>query len=114
MRIFTTLLVCLLLCSCNEPEHVPHGSILTKSLKSVILNREIGYNMYLPASFNEEQPLLDIIYLLHGHGGDHHDWFEEEEGNVRRKDTACSVRSPGRFGGGQVGGSDGGDASTGG
>lgn len=82
MRIFTTLLVCLLLCSCNEPEHVPHGSILTKSLKSVILNREIGYNMYLPASFNEEQPLLDIIYLLHGHGGDHHDWFEEEEGNV--------------------------------
>ncbi|KAA3618513.1 MAG: hypothetical protein DWP94_14320 [Flavobacterium sp.] len=82
MRLLTLLLYSILISSCNEPVPRPQGSVQAKSLKSVILNREIAYNMYLPATFSQDQTQLDIIYLLHGHGGDHNDWFEAEEGNV--------------------------------
>ena len=73
----------LFLCSviaCQEPESkqsLASGQIGQHQLDSEILGRTVDYQIYQPSGESE-----GIIYLLHGHGGDHNDWFESGEGHV--------------------------------
>lgn len=41
----------------------------------------IDYNVYKPLKKSEQS--IPILYLLHGHGGNHYDWIDVEEGNVQ-------------------------------
>jgi enterochelin esterase-like enzyme len=47
-----------------------------------MLKRDVCYNVYIPSNEIPEESTQNVLYLLHGHGGDHMDWFELEEGNV--------------------------------
>ena len=69
-----------LLIACNGS--VTESSYLEQNatLESKLLGRAIEYRVYKPA--DTAQKPTTIFYLLHGHGGDHMDWFEKGEGQV--------------------------------
>ena len=72
-----------LVASCTHHSEIPKGDVLSNSISSEVLDREVAYNMYVPhGEMKNIQNEPHILYLLHGHGGDHNDWFEKEEGNV--------------------------------
>lgn len=82
MKTIFLISVCLLLCCCTGPVTKDKGTVESRTLSSSILNKEIEYNLYLPAAYKSAPQNFDIVYLLHGHGGDNDDWFQQEEGNV--------------------------------
>ena len=47
---------------------------------SKISNDTLGYNLYQPADTSLQK--LPVLFMLHGHGGNHYDWFDIEEGNL--------------------------------
>lgn len=55
------------------------GVILTESTNSAILKKEIGYSIYLPASYEKSIRKYPVLYLFHGIGGDHTDWVNRGE-----------------------------------
>lgn len=44
-------------------------------VESEVLDREMGYSVYLPESYNTSTRTYPILYLLHGMTGDHNDWI---------------------------------------
>lgn len=70
----------LLACSGQVPQL--QGTVRSDKINSVKLNREIDYTVYEAPGFRDGNNSLSILYLLHGHGGNNMDWFEETEGNV--------------------------------
>lgn len=70
------LLLILLVAGCQRPDP-SKGAVSLHQLESKTLGRQVAYQLYSPA-----QQAKSIIYLLHGHGGDHQDWFQAGEGNV--------------------------------
>lgn len=76
-------LICFtLLCACKESPVKVKGEVKTLSLYSEILKRDVEFTTYRPTEVLSENEGPDLIYLLHGHGGDHEDWFQPEEGNA--------------------------------
>lgn len=71
-----------LLFSCTSEMEPSKGLVTAHTLSSDILGREINYISYQAARADTTKPYEFLIFLLHGHGGDEQDWFQEEEGNV--------------------------------
>ncbi|PQB04062.1 alpha/beta hydrolase [Aureitalea marina] len=57
------------------------GQVSVHQINSELLQRSVEYSLYTPTNSTQSLP-EQIIYLLHGHGGDHRDWFQDEEGAV--------------------------------
>ena len=92
-RLLPSLFLVTMLSGCSDLK--TSGTIYQESLDSQILKKEIHFILYIPdgemKNFQEE---AEVIYLLHGHGGDHYDWFQEEEGNVALLlDSLISVKA---------------------
>ena len=82
-KILSTLFLIVAIVGCTDSDPEIKSEVSSKSLASDILKREIQYNLYITyREMKNIQMESHIIYLLHGHGGDHNDWFQEEEGNV--------------------------------
>ena len=65
---------------CKQSEtHI--SKVLTDVFPSTELDREVAYTLYQPPGYSSSDS-LHVLYLLHGHGGNHEDWFQEEEGNI--------------------------------
>ncbi|MAT89139.1 MAG: hypothetical protein CMC35_00485 [Flavobacteriaceae bacterium] len=77
-----------LILSCQQKKSssplTENGSIIQDSLETNLLPNAVQFQVYLPPSYATSKANYPIIYLLHGHGGDHQDWFQEEEGDVAR------------------------------
>ena len=65
---------------CKQSTNVA-GTVVTDVFISVELDREVAYTLYYPPKYSTSDSLY-ILYLLHGHGGNHEDWFQKEEGNI--------------------------------
>lgn len=75
-------LLFLLLSACNSPGTNDRGNTDFFTTKGSL---ELKYHVYKPAAYeNDTRTAYPAIYLLHGHGGDHDDWFQKEEGDVAR------------------------------
>lgn len=86
MRIgyYLSLTLLLGLSSCQDrPELPPTGSVELDIMNSQILGRSVEINRYFPPGYGEQARTYPLIVLLHGHGGDHMDWIQQEEGNVQ-------------------------------
>jgi len=66
----------------TSPVETTAGAVLEQTFQSNILGRSVATNHYLPPSFDAQEGKYPLLILLHGHGGDHMDWFQEEEGNA--------------------------------
>ena len=75
----------LVLTGCKQStESLTYKSRVTPiTIASTTLNRAVAGNLYQPLINNKIAENAPVIFLLHGHGGDHHDWFQEQEGNVQ-------------------------------
>jgi len=58
------------------------SSVYDLSYVSNIASDTLGYLLYKPKekSFTK----LPVLFLLHGHGGNQYDWFDKEEGDLKR------------------------------
>lgn len=68
--------------SCKETLPVYISQVETRTFYSKILEDSLHYNVYLPYA-SASGNVNNIIYLLHGHGGNHDDWFESDEGRIK-------------------------------
>ena len=77
-----SILILYCLSSCYQPEEkIEYSTVTTSKVSSKYTDEGIEYVAYNPTVLKDS--VLPILYLLHGHGGNHHDWFDEEEGNIR-------------------------------
>lgn len=60
----------------------PASEIVTRELKSAALQRAWAYEVYLPSGYEKSRLSYPVLYLLHGNGGNRHDWVER--GNIQR------------------------------
>lgn len=77
---FALGLVLMLLLNCEKPKAALQGSTVEFSTGPSL---HLKYNVYTPPFYQTYiDSIYPALYLLHGHGGDHNDWFQVEEGNV--------------------------------
>lgn len=76
------LLFLLTVYSCKQTSTEYTGIVASVTINSEVLKRPVSANLYYSQSQGVPVLNVPVIYLLHGHGGDHMDWFQEEEGNV--------------------------------
>jgi S-formylglutathione hydrolase FrmB len=50
------------------------GTLLTETMKSEILKRDMSHTVYLPPSYNQSNRTYPVLYLLHGMTDDHTSW----------------------------------------
>jgi enterochelin esterase-like enzyme/endonuclease/exonuclease/phosphatase family metal-dependent hydrolase len=73
------------------------GELKQQSFHSQILNKEYRYLVYLPDDYARLDRQFPVLYLLHGAGGDEHEWWKEGgvkdtiDGLVRRGDIQPMV-----------------------
>ncbi|NNK89936.1 MAG: esterase family protein [Saprospiraceae bacterium] len=81
-NLLVTLLLLFTISSCKQAKVEYYSEVEKKSFFSRLLEDSIYYNVYRP---HTKHPIdgYDLLYLLHGHGGNHDDWFEYEEGRVQ-------------------------------
>ena len=60
-----------------------------KMVKSVILNKDVKYTIYLPADYEKSERNYPVVYLLHGYSDDDTGWLQFGEIN-RLVDKAIS------------------------
>lgn len=70
------------------------GHVRTESFTSTILKREMGYSVYLPASYGTSNRAYPVLYLLHGMGGNHTDWVNRGEVEYIASESAKAGKSP--------------------
>lgn len=76
----TTLLLSLLMIPLHTPLTAQNGTVdNSPTLQSDILDREMGYSVYLPESYDESTRHYPVLYLLHGMTGDHNNWINTGE-----------------------------------
>lgn len=58
------------------PVHLcAQGTVSVQSIASIVLNRNVAYNVYLPPSYSQNTDLTyPVLYLLHGYFGNNTDW----------------------------------------
>ncbi len=84
-KILGLVMASLTVLGCTLPEAQPtKGRVVQGELSTEKLPNDVAYQVYLPSTYDSLTTKLPILYLLHGHGGDHQDWFQEEEGDVAR------------------------------
>jgi len=60
----------------------PMGKIIQeKSVKSITLNKNVNYTIYLPADYEQSQRTYPVVYLLHGYTDDNTAWLQFGEVN---------------------------------
>jgi enterochelin esterase-like enzyme len=52
----------------NIPEKAPQG-VAHSTFRSTLMNGVIGYNIYLPPNYHENERRYPVMYFLHGRGG---------------------------------------------
>lgn len=83
VRVLSVLFLLVFVTGCSDSDPEINSEVYSESFNSHTLEREVDYNVYITdREMKNIQMESHIIYLLHGHGGDHNDWFQEEEGNV--------------------------------
>ena len=62
-------------------------------IHSPSMDRTLNASVVVPASYDDHDEPLPVIYLLHGAGGNHTSWVEEiqEEGLVQRLADAYQI-----------------------
>jgi enterochelin esterase-like enzyme len=66
---------------CSMMAFVANGKVIEQNIvKSKILNRGVGYSVYLPEGYDTDNRTYPVIYLLHGYGDDHTTWIHK--GNI--------------------------------
>ena len=58
------------------------SEIVTREFKSPALQRTWAYEVYLPSGYEKSRLRYPVLYLLHGNGGNRHDWVDK--GNIQR------------------------------
>ncbi len=76
--------VLILFVSCKQEDKTPNytSRVESTTILSKVLNRPVEANIYYTLQGAEVVSNTPIVYLLHGHGGNQDDWFQQEEGNV--------------------------------
>ena len=83
LKLFAFFAMALLMaCGQKQAEDPMAGMVIGGSFESEILGRSVATNHYLPPNYAAKQTKMPLLVLLHGHGGDHMDWFQQEEGHV--------------------------------
>lgn len=82
LRCIGCIMLCFSLSGCINPIKEEKGSLITDKISSQYLNKEVNFVIYQPPGFQKVSGNLPVIYLLHGHGGNEMDWFENDEGNI--------------------------------
>ncbi len=60
----------------------PKGKVLeTKIVKSLILNKNVAYSVYLPPDYESSARNYPVVYLLHGYTDDNTGWLQFGEVN---------------------------------
>lgn len=68
------LLLAFLLC---QSLWAQQGKVVeSKSFKSLILNREVKYSLYLPPGYETSQRRYPVVYLLHGYSDNETGWVQ--------------------------------------
>lgn len=76
----TVLLLALILVSTSSLAWSQVGSVHSDSvIKSEILDREMGYSVWLPESYDRSDRDYPVLYLMHGMTGDYTDWVVKGE-----------------------------------
>lgn len=66
------------------------GEILSDSVKSAVLGRNLNFTVYVPDGYKDAPGTFPVVFLLHGAGGDEHSWVrgggakETLDGLIRR------------------------------
>ncbi len=64
----------------NKPIEITQSRFIHTSFFSKSLNRDWNYTIYLPPSYhNSKSSKFEILYLLHGHGGNENAWMAEND-----------------------------------
>jgi enterochelin esterase-like enzyme len=58
------------------------SEIITREFKSAALERTWAYEVYLPSGYEKSRLSYPVLYLLHGNGGNRHDWVDK--GDIQR------------------------------
>ena len=61
------------------------GEIVTDSFKSIALDRDYKFQVYLPDGYKDKPGPYPVVYLLHGANGDEYSWTAK--GASRRPST---------------------------
>ncbi|MCC5913730.1 MAG: esterase family protein [Balneolaceae bacterium] len=76
----TVLLLTLILLTTSSLAWSQVGSVHTDSvMNSEILDREMGYSVWLPESYDRSDRDYPVLYLMHGMTGDYTDWVVKGE-----------------------------------
>lgn len=59
----------------------PGKVIEQKTVKSIILDRDVKYSVYLPADYDYSERVYPVVYLLHGYTDDNTGWLQFGEIN---------------------------------
>ncbi|MBQ9185994.1 MAG: esterase family protein [Bacteroidales bacterium] len=68
-RLTITIILCL-----TAIAAMAQSRIITDTLSSKILGKDVPYNVYLPAGYDKSDAQYPVVYLLHGLYGTHTDW----------------------------------------
>jgi enterochelin esterase-like enzyme len=79
MMFLCALFVCVLL---NGVNAITPGNVTTYKFWSNVENRNYTVNIYYPPGYLCSNLRYPIIYLLHGHSGDHTDWVDPLKGDI--------------------------------
>lgn len=72
LRIFSLLFLLVVTAEVNAQNGTVDNSQI---VESEVLDREMGYSVYLPEGYHTSTRTYPILYLLHGMTGDHNDWI---------------------------------------
>jgi enterochelin esterase-like enzyme len=64
-----------------EPEVKMESQVITETLASKALNRNMGVSIYIPPGYSSDTK-YPVLYMLYGYGGYHASWFSDLQLNV--------------------------------
>ena len=68
--------------SCKSDQELGHKVTAKKSSYfEALIGDSINYNEI--RVYDQRRDSIQLVFLLHGHGGNHDDWFEEGEGSIQ-------------------------------
>src|SRR3954452_14858249 len=83
-----SMLLLMVLCACSKP---PAGHVVDGVFHSDALGVDKHYTAYLPGGYDAGSERYLVIYLLHGFGGNEHDWVRG--GRVDQTADALGLRA---------------------
>jgi len=69
------------------------GTVTVQFINSTILGTSVGYNVYLPASYSQNDSAnYPVLYLLHGLNGDNTDWVNNGMADTMNKEIGNGAK----------------------